>query len=102
MTVTSIMLLMIFAWPWFFTQFHELLFAPGTWSFPGDTGLIRLFPGQFWFYFSLIWSTAVLLEGMMMAATVTLLVRGHNCASACLGIWRLRRRQGPSPVRHRQ
>ena len=37
--------------------------------FAGDTGLIRLFPEQFWFDFGAILSTAVLLEGMAVAAT---------------------------------
>ena len=29
----------------FFSAFHGLFFAPGTWTFPSDSLLIRLFPG---------------------------------------------------------
>lgn len=68
MVLSGIIGFIIFGWPWFFTRFHELLFPPGTWTFAGDTGLIRLFPGQFWFDFGAILSTAVLLEGMAVAA----------------------------------
>ncbi len=32
-----------------FTLFHQLLFEPGTWQFSADSGLIRLFPEQFWY-----------------------------------------------------
>ena len=68
----------VFGWPWFFTRFHELLFPPGTWTFAGDTGLIRLFPEQFWFDFGAILSTAVLLEGMAAAAAFFII----GCLSA--------------------
>jgi len=39
---------LLFIWPIFFTLFHELLFADGTWSFPSHSSLIRLFPELFW------------------------------------------------------
>jgi integral membrane protein (TIGR01906 family) len=32
----------------FFTQFHEVLFADGTWTFLWSDSLIRLFPLKFW------------------------------------------------------
>jgi integral membrane protein (TIGR01906 family) len=32
----------------FFTQFHEVLFADGTWTFLWSDSLIRLFPLRFW------------------------------------------------------
>jgi integral membrane protein (TIGR01906 family) len=35
-------------WETFFTDFHELLFKNGTWTFYTNDTLIRLFPGQFW------------------------------------------------------
>ena len=37
------------AWDTFFTQFHEILFPAGNWSFPYSSSLIRLFPNKFWF-----------------------------------------------------
>lgn len=35
-------------WQQFFTEFHQIFFANGTWTFSLDDTLIRLFPGQFW------------------------------------------------------
>jgi integral membrane protein (TIGR01906 family) len=39
----------VVAWDAAFTLFHELLFPPGTWTFPADSNLIRLYPPGFWF-----------------------------------------------------
>ena len=36
------------AWDTFFTQFHQLFFAEGTWQFAYTDSLIRLFPVRFW------------------------------------------------------
>lgn len=41
-------LLAAFGWEQFFTGFHQLFFAEGTWTFYMDDSLIRLFPPQFW------------------------------------------------------
>lgn len=35
-------------WQQFFTDFHHIFFANGTWTFALDDTLIRLFPGQYW------------------------------------------------------
>ncbi|MDQ6755156.1 MAG: TIGR01906 family membrane protein [Actinomycetota bacterium] len=35
-------------WETFFTDFHEIFFKNGTWTFYLNDTLIRLFPGQFW------------------------------------------------------
>lgn len=40
--------LMLTRWEVFFTGFHELLFPPGTWTFPWSDTLIRLYPERFW------------------------------------------------------
>ena len=40
--------LAMLGWQQFFTDFHEIFFANGTWTFALDDTLIRLFPGQFW------------------------------------------------------
>lgn len=37
------------AWDTFFTAFHRLFFAGGSWIFAYSDALIRLFPEQFWF-----------------------------------------------------
>lgn len=35
-------------WETFFTDFHKIFFAEGSWTFYTDDTLIRLFPSQFW------------------------------------------------------
>ncbi len=38
----------LLAWETFFTRFHELFFANGTWQFEYSDSLIRLYPERFW------------------------------------------------------
>ena len=38
----------LLGWDQFFTGFHDMFFASGTWQFYLDDSLIRLFPPQFW------------------------------------------------------
>lgn len=40
--------LAVMGWEQFFTEFHKIFFASGTWTFYTDDTLIRLFPSQFW------------------------------------------------------
>ncbi|WP_253901410.1 TIGR01906 family membrane protein [Arthrobacter sp. PAMC 25486] len=50
-TLALIIALGVFAvtgWEKFFTEFHKIFFADGTWTFYTDDTLIRLFPSQFW------------------------------------------------------
>jgi integral membrane protein (TIGR01906 family) len=47
--IALIVLGAIIAWDVFFTGFHQLFFADGTWIFLYSDTLIRLFPEQFWF-----------------------------------------------------
>ncbi|PXA69637.1 TIGR01906 family membrane protein [Arthrobacter psychrochitiniphilus] len=50
-TLVLIIALGVFAatgWEGFFTDFHKIFFAQGTWTFYTDDTLIRLFPSQFW------------------------------------------------------
>ncbi len=58
----------------FFTWFHGLFFAPGTWQFPADALLIRVFPLPFWTAAAGVWA------GLLAAAAVLMLVAA----------WRLR------------
>lgn len=58
------------AWQVVFTGFHELFFRPGTWQFPVDSGLIRLFPNQFWY------DTAVLLAGLAALEALVVMAIG--------------------------
>lgn len=32
----------------FFTLFHSIFFAPGTWTFPANSALIQIYPFSFW------------------------------------------------------
>jgi integral membrane protein (TIGR01906 family) len=49
----------------FFAGFHGLFFKAGTWTFPEDSMLIRLFPERFWTTAGLAWGT---LAGLIAAA----------------------------------
>jgi integral membrane protein (TIGR01906 family) len=62
----TIGLLIGLAWEFFFLQFHELLFPPGTWVFARTDSLIRLFPEQFWFDVGVIISGSALVTGILM------------------------------------
>ncbi|MEZ2372138.1 TIGR01906 family membrane protein [Arthrobacter sp. RCC_34] len=55
-------------WDSFFTGFHEIFFANGTWTFTLQDTLIRLFPGQFWI------DSAVTIAGLVfLTALITLI-----------------------------
>jgi integral membrane protein (TIGR01906 family) len=61
-------LLAIVGWEFFFTGFHQLFFADGTWYFLTSDTLIRLFPEQFWF------DSALLIGGLTMLQSLAILV----------------------------
>ncbi|PSS46159.1 TIGR01906 family membrane protein [Arthrobacter woluwensis] len=55
-------------WDSFFTGFHEIFFANGTWTFTLQDTLIRLFPGQFWI------DSAITIAGLVfLTALITLI-----------------------------
>jgi integral membrane protein (TIGR01906 family) len=56
-------------WQQFFTEFHRIFFANGTWTFALDDTLIRLFPGQFWVDAGIVIGALVLI-----ASVVTLIL----------------------------
>ncbi|HJT64545.1 MAG TPA: DUF1461 domain-containing protein [Candidatus Limnocylindria bacterium] len=56
----------VVAWDSAFTLFHELLFPPGTWSFPADSTMILLYPPEFWF------EAAMIAAGLVLATSATL------------------------------
>lgn len=61
--LSTLAVFILFGWPIFFRTFHEVLFPPGTWTFDGSSGLIRLFPERFWFDYGMLVTSAVLIEG---------------------------------------
>lgn len=72
------LILIVAAWGLVFTQFHELLFPPDTWTFYYSDSLIRLFPEQFWFDFGLIWAGSIFIEGVILVLVGALLTRRNR------------------------
>lgn len=70
--------LAILGWQQFFTEFHRIFFADGSWTFSLDDTLIRLFPGQFWI------DAGIGIGGMVLVAAILTLVL----------TWPTRRRRG--------
>lgn len=64
------------AWRQVFVGFHRLLFAPGTWAFPADSGLIRLFPEVFWY------DSAIALVSLVLAQAGLLILLGTGLRRA--------------------
>jgi integral membrane protein (TIGR01906 family) len=54
----------------FFATFHGLFFKAGTWTFPADSLLIRLFPEQFWTTAGLAWGTLSVLFAVALLVAV--------------------------------
>jgi integral membrane protein (TIGR01906 family) len=46
--LAGLVIFLLLNWDTFFTDFHNLFFASGTWVFDYSDSLIRLFPIQFW------------------------------------------------------
>lgn len=76
--ITGLGVLAFLGWEQFFTEFHRIFFASGTWTFALQDTLIRLFPGQFWIDAGIVIAALVLLT-----AVVTLILT-----------WPTRRRRG--------
>nr|WP_246279725.1 TIGR01906 family membrane protein [Psychromicrobium silvestre] len=64
--IIGIAVFALLGWERFFTDFHELFFANGTWTFQLSDTLIRLFPEQFWTD-----SAAVIGVLVLLAASLT-------------------------------
>ncbi|WP_445154961.1 TIGR01906 family membrane protein [Arthrobacter sp. Hor0625] len=73
--------LAVLGWEQFFTEFHRIFFANGTWTFALSDTLIRLFPGQFWVDAGIVIGALVLI-----ASLLTLILT-----------WPTRRRRGLPP-----
>ncbi|MBT2248542.1 TIGR01906 family membrane protein [Arthrobacter sp. BHU FT2] len=69
-------------WQQFFTEFHRIFFADGSWTFSLDDTLIRLFPGQFWV------DAGIVIAGLVLLAAVLTLIF----------TWPTRRRRGLKPA----
>lgn len=74
--------LALLGWEQFFTDFHRIFFANGTWTFALEDTLIRLFPGQFWI------DAGITIAALVVAtALVTFILT-----------WPTRRRRGLAPA----
>lgn len=56
--------LAVLGWEQFFTEFHRIFFANGSWTFSLEDTLIRLFPGQFWVDAGIVIGALVLLASL--------------------------------------
>ena len=70
--------LAVLGWEQFFTEFHRIFFANGTWTFSLQDTLIRLFPGQFWM------DAGMVIGGLVLLASIVTLIL----------TWPTRRRRG--------
>ncbi len=68
--IAAVIMGAVFAWDAFFTAFHELFFADGTWIFLYSDTLIRLFPERFWFDAALTIG-GITLGGALLITTTT-------------------------------
>ncbi|MDX2160662.1 MAG: TIGR01906 family membrane protein [bacterium] len=67
--IAAIVVVVVGNWNFFFTAFHQVFFAEGTWIFLYSDTLIRLFPEQFWF------DAAITIGSLtVLAALVTLAI----------------------------
>ncbi len=57
--------LAVLGWEQFFTDFHHIFFANGTWTFSLQDTLIRLFPGQFWMDAGIVIGALVFLASVL-------------------------------------
>jgi integral membrane protein (TIGR01906 family) len=57
----------------FFAAFHGLFFASGTWTFPFDSMLIRLFPERFWAASGAAWAALCVVLAAVLALAARLL-----------------------------
>lgn len=57
--------LAILGWDTFFTSFHNIFFAEGTWTFNYSDTLIRLYPPQFWIDAAITIGAIVILVSVM-------------------------------------
>lgn len=58
----------LLGWEQFFTGFHDVFFASGTWEFYLDDSLIRLFPPQFWIDAGVFVAAFVVLISILLIA----------------------------------
>jgi integral membrane protein (TIGR01906 family) len=73
--VAAVAVSAVVAWDTFFTAFHQLFFAGGTWVFAYSDTLIRLFPEQFWFDAALTVGVLTILGALALLALASAIGR---------------------------
>lgn len=68
--LTLLAIVAVFGWEAFFTGFHQVFFADGTWTFSQTDSLIRLYPGQFWID-AAAWIAGITLAIMIITMLLT-------------------------------
>jgi integral membrane protein (TIGR01906 family) len=71
----ALVLFVLLSWQTFFVTFHDIFFAPGTWTFDRSDSLIRLFPDNFWSDAGTILTVGALIAGLLVAGVGYLLGR---------------------------
>ena len=74
--------LAVVGWQQFFTEFHRIFFANGSWTFALEDTLIRLFPGQFWIDAGMVIAALVLLASLVTLVLTWPTRRRRGLASA--------------------
>jgi len=62
----------------FFTAFHGLFFESGTWTFPYDSMLIRLFPERFWVASGVAWAALTAASAALLFVGARVLPSGAS------------------------
>jgi integral membrane protein (TIGR01906 family) len=75
--LVGIILIAVVGWEFFFTGFHQLFFADGTWYFLTSDTLIRLFPEQFWFDSALLIGVLTVFESLAILGITRALKTGE-------------------------
>jgi integral membrane protein (TIGR01906 family) len=64
--IVALAVLAALGWEQFFTDFHRIFFANGTWTFRLEDTLIRLFPAQFWMDSALVIGVLVMIVASLL------------------------------------
>lgn len=73
--LATLITLVLLSWRWVFIGFHDIFFAPGTWTFDWTDSLIRLFPDRFWFDAGVLLASGALALGLLVTLAGWLLGR---------------------------
>jgi hypothetical protein len=78
----------------FFAAFHGLFFRSGTWTFPYDSLLIRLFPESFWVTSGVAWGVLSATGAMLLLVAARWVPRGASEAGPVGTLGGLREEEG--------